>query len=126
MLGKTGILIVIFVLLLVFYFVISWGAGKKKQSGVVAGKRCRRCTTEWGGDHAAGGTSRLPTAAERGCRDQRSGPCQCDLLFAQSVRAFDPSVPGCLPLLHLRSCTQKGAGTVPAAGRGAKDRHSGR
>ena len=32
MLGKTGILIVIFVLLLVFYFVISWGAGKKRQS----------------------------------------------------------------------------------------------
>ena len=34
MLGKTGILIVIFVLLLVFYFVISWGAGKKKQSSM--------------------------------------------------------------------------------------------
>ena len=32
MLGKTGILIVIFVLLLVFYFVISWGAGKKRQT----------------------------------------------------------------------------------------------
>jgi len=32
MLGKTGILIVIFVLLLVFYFVISWGAGKRKKS----------------------------------------------------------------------------------------------
>ena len=32
MLGKTGILIVIFVLLLVFYFVISWGAGKRKNS----------------------------------------------------------------------------------------------
>ena len=34
MLGKTGILIVIFVLLLVFYFVISWGAGKKSQSSM--------------------------------------------------------------------------------------------
>ena len=34
MLGKTGILIVIFVLLLVFYFVISWGAGKKNQSSM--------------------------------------------------------------------------------------------
>jgi hypothetical protein len=34
MLGKTGILIVIFVLLLVFYFVISWGAGKKRQSSM--------------------------------------------------------------------------------------------
>ena len=36
MLGKTGILIVIFVLLLVFYFVISWGAGKKKESSMTA------------------------------------------------------------------------------------------
>ena len=34
MLGKTGILIVIFVLLLVFYFVISWGAGGKRQSSM--------------------------------------------------------------------------------------------
>ena len=34
MLGKTGILIVIFVLLFVFYFVISWGAGKKRQSSM--------------------------------------------------------------------------------------------
>ena len=34
MLGKTGILIVILVLLLVFYFVISWGAGKKRQSSM--------------------------------------------------------------------------------------------
>ena len=34
MLGKTGILIVIFVLLLVFYFVISWGAGKKRQASM--------------------------------------------------------------------------------------------
>ena len=36
MLGKVGILIVIFVLLLVFYFVISWGAGKKKKSSMTA------------------------------------------------------------------------------------------
>ena len=36
MLGKVGILIVIFVLLLVFYFVISWGAGKKKESSMTA------------------------------------------------------------------------------------------
>ena len=34
MLGKTGILIVILVLLLVFYFVISWGAGKRRQSSM--------------------------------------------------------------------------------------------
>ena len=34
MLGKVGILIVIFVLLLVFYLVISWGAGKKRQSSM--------------------------------------------------------------------------------------------
>ena len=34
MLGKTGILIVIIVLLLAFYFVISWGAGKRKQSSM--------------------------------------------------------------------------------------------
>ena len=34
MLGKAGILIVIFVLLLVFYFVISWGAGKKRPSSM--------------------------------------------------------------------------------------------
>jgi len=34
MLGKTGILIVIFVLLLVFYFVISWGARGKSQSSM--------------------------------------------------------------------------------------------
>jgi len=34
MLGKTGILIVIFALLLVFYLVITWGAGKKKQSSM--------------------------------------------------------------------------------------------
>ena len=34
MLGKTGILVVIFVLLLVFYFVISWGAGGKGQSSM--------------------------------------------------------------------------------------------
>ena len=34
MLGKTGILIVIFVLLRVFYFVISWGAGKRGQSSM--------------------------------------------------------------------------------------------
>ena len=36
MLGKAGILIVIFVLLLAFYFVISWGAGKKKESSMTA------------------------------------------------------------------------------------------
>ena len=34
MLQKAGILIVIFVLLLVFYLVISWGAGKKRQSSM--------------------------------------------------------------------------------------------
>ena len=34
MLGKAGILIVIFVLLLLFYFVISWGAGKRRQSSM--------------------------------------------------------------------------------------------
>jgi len=34
MLGKTGILIVIFALLLVFYLVISWGAGKRRQSSM--------------------------------------------------------------------------------------------
>ena len=34
MLEKAGILIVIFVLLLVFYLVISWGAGKKRQSSM--------------------------------------------------------------------------------------------
>ena len=32
MLGKVEILIVIIVLLLAFYFVISWGTGKKKDS----------------------------------------------------------------------------------------------
>ena len=32
MLGKAEILIVIIVLLLAFYFVISWGAGKSKDS----------------------------------------------------------------------------------------------
>ena len=32
MLGKVEILIVIIVLLLAFYFVISWGAGKRKKS----------------------------------------------------------------------------------------------
>ena len=32
MLGKVEILIVIIVLLLTFYFVISWGAGKRKES----------------------------------------------------------------------------------------------
>ena len=32
MLGKVEILIVIIALLLAFYFVISWGAGKKKKS----------------------------------------------------------------------------------------------
>ena len=32
MLGKVEILIVIIVLLLAFYFVISWGAGKRKDS----------------------------------------------------------------------------------------------
>jgi|TARA_B100001123_G_C15147607_1_gene962198 uncharacterized membrane protein len=32
MLGKVEILIVIIVLLLAFYFVISWGAGKRKNS----------------------------------------------------------------------------------------------
>jgi len=32
MLGKVEILIVIIVLLLTFYFVISWGAGKRKGS----------------------------------------------------------------------------------------------
>jgi len=38
MLGKTGILITIFVLLLVFYLVIAWGAGKrgKKESDMTA------------------------------------------------------------------------------------------
>ena len=39
MLGKAGILIVIFVLLLAFYFVISWGAGKRgkrKESSMTA------------------------------------------------------------------------------------------
>ena len=34
MLGKAGIIIVIFALLLVFYFVISWGAGKGKKSSM--------------------------------------------------------------------------------------------
>ena len=32
MLGKVEILVVIIVLLLAFYFVISWGAGKRKGS----------------------------------------------------------------------------------------------
>ena len=32
MLGKIEILVVIIVLLLAFYFVISWGAGKRKDS----------------------------------------------------------------------------------------------
>ena len=32
MLGKFEILVVIIALLLVFYFVISWGAGKRKDS----------------------------------------------------------------------------------------------
>ena len=32
MLGKVDILIVIIALLLAFYFVISWGAGKRKKS----------------------------------------------------------------------------------------------
>ena len=32
MLGKVEILIVIIALLLAFYFVISWGAGKRKES----------------------------------------------------------------------------------------------
>jgi len=32
MLGKFEILVVIIALLLVFYFVISWGAGKRKKS----------------------------------------------------------------------------------------------
>ena len=32
MLGKVEILIVIIVLLLTFYFVISWGSGKRKNS----------------------------------------------------------------------------------------------
>jgi uncharacterized membrane protein len=32
MLGKVEILIVIIALLLAFYFIISWGAGKKKKS----------------------------------------------------------------------------------------------
>ena len=32
MLEKAEILVVIFVLLLAFYFVISWGAGKRKKS----------------------------------------------------------------------------------------------
>ena len=32
MLGKVEILIVIIVLLLTFYFIISWGAGKRKDS----------------------------------------------------------------------------------------------
>jgi len=32
MLGKVEILIVIIALLLTFYFVISWGAGKRKES----------------------------------------------------------------------------------------------
>ena len=36
MLGKAGILIVIFVLLLAFYFVISWGARKRKKSSMTA------------------------------------------------------------------------------------------
>ena len=34
MLGKVEILIVIIALLLAFYFVISWGAGKKGQSSM--------------------------------------------------------------------------------------------
>ena len=36
MLGKVEILIVIIALLLTFYFVISWGAGKRKESQVSA------------------------------------------------------------------------------------------
>lgn len=40
MLGKVEILIVIIVLLLTFYFVISWGAGKKKDS--IASKQIKR------------------------------------------------------------------------------------
>ena len=34
MLGKVEILVVIIVLLLAFYFVISWGAGVKKDSSI--------------------------------------------------------------------------------------------
>ena len=40
MLGKVEILIVIIVLLLTFYFVISWGAGKKQDS--IASKQIKR------------------------------------------------------------------------------------
>ena len=40
MLGKAEILIVIIVLLLTFYFVISWGAGKRKDS--LASKEIKR------------------------------------------------------------------------------------
>ena len=40
MLGKVEILIVIIVLLLAFYFVISWGAGKRKDS--TASKEIKR------------------------------------------------------------------------------------
>ena len=40
MLGKVEILIVIIVLLLTFYFVISWGAGKRKDS--TASKEIKR------------------------------------------------------------------------------------
>ena len=38
MLGKAGILVIIFVLLLIFYLVIAWGAGKrgKKESDMTA------------------------------------------------------------------------------------------
>ena len=36
MLGKVEILIVIIALLLTFYFVISWGAGKRKESPAAA------------------------------------------------------------------------------------------
>ena len=36
MLGKVEILIVIIALLLAFYFVISWGAGKRKKSSASA------------------------------------------------------------------------------------------
>jgi len=40
MLGKAEILIVITILLLAFYFVISWGAGKRK--GSIASKEIKR------------------------------------------------------------------------------------
>ena len=54
----------------------------------------------------------------------RPGPRRHHLLFAEGLHPADPSLPGLLPLLHLRPAAAPRRALLPVAERGAGDRRS--